>query len=100
MLVYELRNRGLGSEARISDSPQERCGLLNRHTSVLQSSGRVPVLAGEKRGWKLRRIAAPGRRPWKVLARARIRLDHLAIKMPGRMPEHRHHHGQAEEQRQ
>jgi hypothetical protein len=24
---------GFGSEVRISDSPQERCGLLNRHTS-------------------------------------------------------------------
>src|SRR4051812_3882506 len=59
---------------------------------------KVAAFPGEQSGRKLRRVMAASRRPWKYLMGVWIRLDHLAIEVPGRMPEHRNDHGQPEEQ--
>src|SRR4026208_2033070 len=61
---------------------------------------KVAAFPSEQSGRKLRRVMAASRPPWKDLMRVWIRLDHLAIEVPGRMPEHRNDHGQPEEQRQ
>src|SRR5262249_12438863 len=58
------------------------------------------ILAGEKRGRKLCRITTLVRRTRMVFAGAQVRFHDLAIEVPGRVAEHRHHHGQAEEERQ
>src|SRR5215831_13045244 len=64
----------------------------------LRLSRRLLVLAGEQGGWKLRRITTLLRRTRMVFARSQVRLDELAIEVPGRMAEHRHHHREPEEE--
>src|SRR5262249_54155468 len=51
----------------------------------LRLSRRLLVLAGEQGGWKLRRITTLLRRTRMVFARSQVRLDELAIELPGRM---------------
>src|SRR5262249_27536385 len=66
----------------------------------LGAGGRFLVLAGEQRGWELCRITALVLRPRMVLPRAEVRLHEFAIEVPSRVSEHRHDHGQTEEERQ
>src|SRR6516164_4903489 len=60
------------------------------------------LLAAEERGRKLCGISlAPAfGRMWVFVAGVRVRLHNLAIQVPSRVTEHRHHHGEADEQRQ